>query len=203
MGWERVHDIIPHESGLFLPASFHIPMITVIMTFILATAGTTAGNLFRTATATLQERIRWLSLYTYLQALVFLPSLIAMIINRPNDWVLVVPPTAVAILSCFILFLCPGILYDFALKTAVKEDPTKNKPLFDDESAEALSNRLNQLMSDKKPYLNGNYSLQELAAELDMAAAPALLIYQQCNRKEFQRIPQSPTHRLLPGADRQ
>ncbi|MDF2191636.1 helix-turn-helix transcriptional regulator [Paraflavitalea sp. CAU 1676] len=168
MGWERVHDIIPHERGLFLPASFHIPMITVIMTLYWILQVHRLVIYSEQQPRPSKDRLWWLSLYTILQSLVFLPSLIAMIINRPNDWVLVVPPTAVSILSCFILFLCPGILYDFALKTTVKEDPPRHKPLFDDESAETLSNRLTQLMSDKKPYLNGNYSLQELAAELDM-----------------------------------
>lgn len=169
MGWQRVHEVIPHDQGLLLPANFHVPVTCLITTLYWILQVHKLVIYSEQQPRPDRSWIRWLSIFTLVQLLIFLPALVSLVINRPSDWVSVIPPAVGGILACITLLLCPDILYGSTLFKPGKEDPPRSKPLFDEASVETLTNRLTHFMVDKKPYLKGDYSLQELAQALDMA----------------------------------
>lgn len=168
MGWQRVHEIVPHEQGLLFPPDFHVPVTALTMTLYWILQVHQLVIYSEQQPPPGRSWVRWLSIYTFLQSLMFLPTLISLIINRPNDWVSVIPTAVGAMLSCITLLLCPDILYGNSLIKLSKEDPPRSRPIFDEASVETLTNRLTRYMTDKKPFLKGDYSLQELAQALDM-----------------------------------
>jgi AraC-like DNA-binding protein len=75
-------------------------------------------------------------------------------------------PIAGAFLSITALYFHPSILYDERVRQA--HHGGKPKFMLDLDFAEHLSLRLENIMQEKKPYLNPDYSLRDLADTLDV-----------------------------------
>lgn len=105
-----------------------------------------------------------------LQLPLFAPALVTIIAKRSYLWSTAIPPAAGAFLCCITLLMCPQILYSNIRRREEEETKAlnKQKPALDDRFKEQVTRHLEKLMLEKKPFLNSNYTLKEMAADLDM-----------------------------------
>lgn len=177
------------RQGWLFPANVHIPIRTFIAAFYWILQVRILKGLDK---ATIQQNpvwFRWQYIYTGLQLLLFLPTLISFISRQSLVWSTTIPPALGVLLLAITLYLYPQILY--GLKGKVDEghsppaSPSKPKPLLDESFVRQTSLALEQLMQENKPFLNSHYSLKELAEDLNLPLYQASAFINQATGKNF------------------
>lgn len=168
MGWSRVNALIPIWGGWLFPRNFHVPATCLIMTLYWILQVHALVLYHERPQPQFPKHTRWLAMFTLLQLPVFMPALLTVINGHPYIWASIVPPAAMSILSCVTLIMYPSILYGTHSIPAAKELAPTQKPSFTEDHIESLNRRLAALMQEKKPFLQGDYNLQQLAEELSI-----------------------------------
>ncbi len=120
------------------------------------------------ASRTERLSLNWMTCFNYLQLTFFIPAVIELagriwtVISLPP----IVPLTGVA-LSAIILFFYPCILYN--IKGSGTSATGRTKLFLDHYSIRQLTTELEKIMLEKKPFLDPNYTLKDLA---DAAGVP-------------------------------
>ncbi len=168
MGWSRVKAMIPIWGGWIFPDNFHVPATCLTMALYWIMQVHTLVLYTEQQQPRFPGYTRWLVIYTTLQVPVFIPALLTQITQKPSVWASVVPPATMSILTCITLIMYPRILYGTATAPLVREPSSNPKPSFSDDHIESINREMARVMQEKKPYLDGDYSLQQLADELSM-----------------------------------
>lgn len=167
---QQVSNLISFGEGWLMPPHFYVPARTFLMTFYWVLEMGLLAKMLNSQPTPGKVWARWLVLYTMLQLPLFAPALVTIIAQRSYLWSTAIPPAAGAVLSCITLLMCPQILYS-RTRRQEEEQKTLNKPkpVLDDLFREQFTSRLDKLMLEKKPFLNSNYTLKEMAADLNMS----------------------------------
>jgi AraC-like DNA-binding protein len=184
------------RQGWLFPPYFHAPARTLLAAFywILQV------NLLRRIDKTTRQQnpiwFRWQLLYNLLQILLFGPTFISMIIGHFSVWASTIPPAAGALLSAITLYLYPQILYGLKEEneqspgssptpSLAPSTPIRHRAQLDEAFVEQLNQSLEKLMIDHQPFLNSNYSLKELAIDLNIPLHQASAFINQTTGKHF------------------
>lgn len=166
---QQISNLISFREGWLMPPHFYVPARTFLMAFYWVLEIGLLAKLLNSQPAPGKVWKRWLLLYTTLQLPLFAPALMTIIAQKSYLWSTAIPPAAGAVLSCITLLMCPQILYS---RTRRREEEQQildiQKPVLDDRFSEQFTHGLEKLMLEKKPFLNGNYTLKEMAADLHM-----------------------------------
>ncbi|WP_276481376.1 helix-turn-helix domain-containing protein [Paraflavitalea pollutisoli] len=174
------------RQGWLLPANVHVPIRTVIATFywILQV------RLLRSIPSDIVKEntvwFRWQYIYTGLQLLLFLPTIISMLAGDSLVWSTTIPPAAGILLSAVTLYLYPQILYGLTGRSVKPmQQPAKPKPPMEEAFIRQTTQALERLMTNSKPFLKSNYSLKELAEDLHLAPHQVSAFINQTTGKNF------------------
>lgn len=174
------------RKGWLLPAHVHLPIRTTLSVFywILQV------RLLRNAAPQLMKEnavwFRWQYIYTGLQVLLFLPTIVSLVAGYPLLWSSTIPPAAGILVTAVTLYLYPQILYGITGRTDKPASlPVKPKPHWDEVYIRQTTLALDHLMTHKKPFLNSNYSLKKLAEDLHLAPHQASAFINQTTGKNF------------------
>jgi AraC-like DNA-binding protein len=183
------------RQGWLLPPDFHVPARTwlSILYWVLQL------NLLKGIEKNIKRQnplwFRWQLIYNFLQLLIFGPAIVSIIAGHSVVWSTSIPPAAGILLSAITLYLYPQILYGVQNKTAppptpsppppTPSPPIRQKPTLDEEIVKQLTQSLIKLMKEHKPFLNSNYSLKELAIDLNIPTHQASAFINQAIGKNF------------------
>jgi AraC-like DNA-binding protein len=195
---DNLNLVTSYRQGWLLPANFHVPARTLlsILYWILQL------NILKRIEKSIKRQnplwFRWQLIYTFLQVLIFGPALFSIITGHYIVWSTSIPPAAGALLSAITLYLYPQILYGVQNKTSpppappppsppppAPSPPIRQKPTLDEEIVKQLTQSLIKLMKENKPFLNSNYSLKELAIDLNIPTHQASAFINQAIGKNF------------------
>lgn len=155
----NIHEMMRFRQGWFLPDNFERPMRFVQMAFYWVWQ----VRLVRFSKAAMRKNavwMRWQYIYLGLQLPVFLPGLIFMFSKQVFLHAGAIPPAAAGVLSTLTLFLYPEILYSIKKNPLMK---SKIRHPMEGVLKEDLEARLERLMVEKKPFLDGDFTLKEMA----------------------------------------
>jgi AraC-like DNA-binding protein len=109
-----------------------------------------------------RSMFNWLRIYTVLEMFLFLPFVTLMVVGlQHNPWIYTIGPAVAVALSTVTLILNPDILYGRSVFSSTSVG--KPKPMLDGKTIQRISQRLEALMLEHKPYLDADYTIKELA----------------------------------------
>ncbi len=162
--WDVVHllPVLLYLPGHFLSHSPQVPIraLQTVVYWIMQVRLLDPAHL-----AALRKKrvlLSWVTYFNYLQLTFFIPALIKLATWIWTDISIppVIPLTGV-VLSAMTLFLYPHILY--SMKPRDISATGRTKPLIDHAFIHGLTLELEKIMLEKKPFLNPNYTLKDLA----------------------------------------
>lgn len=158
----NLNQLVRYAQGWLLPVNSQIPIRAVQASFYwMLEIGLLAS---RVAAPMRKDRswFRWIIVYMTLQIPVFLPTLFALFTGEYKFfWASTIPPVAAGFLSAITLFLNPRILY--GARKFETPPPVRTRPLLDQEFIGRLTEQLERLMREEKPFLQADYTSKELA----------------------------------------
>lgn len=189
------------QSWLF-PAGFHVPARTLLAVFYWILQIRILRSIDKTVKQQNPIWFRWQYIYNLLQILLFGPTVIFIITGQSSVWSTTIPPALGVLLSTITLYLYPQILYGVQEKIIeqlykppslppspppAQSPPAsiRQKPALDETFISLISESLNKLMKENRPFLNSNYSLKELAADLGIPTHQASAFINQATGKNF------------------
>jgi AraC-like DNA-binding protein len=111
---------------------------------------------------------RWLMIFTFLEFFLFLPFLLLWLVGIGRDpWLLSVYPVTAVVLATFIFILNPAVLYGNAPFLPLEGAPRKTLP---DARSEWISRTLETFMQQRKPFLDPDYTLRQLAGAIGVSS---------------------------------
>jgi AraC-like DNA-binding protein len=158
----RMGQMIHYRQGWLLPNNSQIPIRAIQATIYWVLQVRLLAS--PAAAAMRKDRLwlRWMVLYNALQIAMFLPTLLQLVSGvQTYLWTSTVPPVSAGLLSALTLVMHPQILY--GLKQNKEQAKKKLKPSFDGDYVQRLHAQLQTIMQERKPFLNPDCTLKELA----------------------------------------
>ncbi|MFT3823718.1 MAG: helix-turn-helix transcriptional regulator [Chitinophagaceae bacterium] len=160
------------NEGWLLPDDTIIPVRTSLMAFYWIIQIYLITSLSKNFMLQNRRWMWWQIGYNCLLTLLFLPTLVTFITGQSYGWIASILPSIALSISVIMLLLNPTILYGLKeeiIKPMQQPVAVKQKFVFEGVIGEEIAGKLEKLMKEQKPYLNSNYTLQELAQDLKMS----------------------------------
>lgn len=180
------------QSWLF-PANFHVPARTLLSVFYWILQIKILRSIDKTVKQQNTIWFRWQYIYNLLQILLFGPTIIFIVTGQSSVWSTTIPPAMGILMSAITLYLYPQILYGVPPAPSPPTPPPAPSPptsirqklVLDESFIRHLSQSLEKLMKENRPFLNSNYSLKELAIDLNIPMHQASAFINQATGKNF------------------
>lgn len=177
--------LLEYRQSWLFPNNFHIPLRTLQMAFYWLLQVRMLASLESAIVKQNKLWVRWQIIYNLLQLLIFFPALAVFASGKDTYmWAISIPPAAGGLLSAITLYLYPQVLYNLKPANEKNKIP-KNKMPFSESRLEIIATQLTYHMQINKPFLNPNYSLKEMADELDMMPHHLSAYINQIEGKNF------------------
>lgn len=134
----------------------------------------------------------WLLIFTALQIAPIIVGIVSIQLDQSYVWATCVPPAICALVSAVILLFYHQIMYgepdekpDLPVQQTQPIQPTRQRAALDNAFVSKTHAQLEKLMLERKPFLNSNYSLGDLAIDLQISHHQASALINQVTGKNF------------------
>lgn len=137
----------------------------------------------------------WLLIFTALQIAPIIIGIVSIQLDQSYVWATCIPPAICALASAMILFFYHQIMYggpdekqDWPTQPteqALPIQPTRQRAALDNAFVSKTRAQLEKLMLERRPFLTSNYSLGDLAIDLQISPHQASALVNQVTGKNF------------------
>lgn len=137
-----------------------------------------------------RKMYNWLLTFSVLQILPVPIGIFSMLTSIGYVWCTCIPPAAAAFLASVNLFLYPQVLYGMqspekSHPAPIEEQPAPTLSVIQAVLVSQKKALLQKIMEESRPWLNSNYTLADLANDLQMSLHQASALINQATGKNF------------------